>query len=117
MTDTHPPPEPPPVPDRLVVPPAPGEVITSLATGTTYTMGSQIGEGGFGLVFECSDGWSNELAAKILKPTRPYEQLRMSAEGELQRLRDLRHPYITYVFDAFEYRTRSISSLNVVTAH
>jgi hypothetical protein len=50
--------------------PAPGEVITSLATGTSYVMGEKIGEGYFGVVYECWDGWDNELAAKILKPTR-----------------------------------------------
>lgn len=87
-----------------VVPPAPGEVITSLATGATYTMGQRIGEGFFGLVFECSDGWGNDLAAKVLKPIRPHEELRVSALSEVQRLLDLRHPHITYVYDAFEFR-------------
>jgi serine/threonine-protein kinase len=89
---------------KTIVLPTAGEVITSLATGTTYTMGEQIGEGFFGVVFACSDGWQNDLAAKILKPVRPYEDLRISAVGELHRLVDLRHPYITYVHDAFEYR-------------
>jgi serine/threonine protein kinase len=89
---------------KPIVPPSPGEVITSEATGTTYTMGQRIGEGNFGVVFECSDGWGNNLAAKVLKPTRPYEELRISALNELQRLLDLRHPYITYVYDAFEFR-------------
>jgi serine/threonine protein kinase len=104
MADTiEPAPEPLAI-ERAVVPPTAGESITSLATGTTYTMGKQIGEGGFGLVFECSDGWANELAAKILKPTKPYDELKVSATGELQRLLHLRHPYVTYVYDAFEYR-------------
>src|SRR5438876_4808085 len=89
---------------KTVVPPSPGEVIISEATGTTYTMGQPIGEGYFGLVFECSDGWGNNLAAKVLKATRPYEQLKVSALSELQRLLDMRHPYITYVYDAFEFR-------------
>ena len=48
------------------VQPTPGEVITSLATGTTYTMGDQIGEGFFGVVYACFDGWENDLAAKVL---------------------------------------------------
>jgi eukaryotic-like serine/threonine-protein kinase len=87
-----------------IVLPLPGEVITSLATNNTYTMGEQIGEGFFGLVFACSDQWNNDLAAKVLKGTRPYEQLRKSAEGELHRLVSFRHPHITYVYDAFEYR-------------
>jgi serine/threonine-protein kinase len=88
----------------MVIPPQPGEVITSLATGNTYTMGEQIGEGHFGVVFGCVDGWGNSLAAKVLKGIAPYETVRASAEAELQKLFALRHPNITYVFEAFEYR-------------
>ena len=93
-----------PAPSKSIVPPSPGEVITSLATGNTYTIGESIGEGSFGLVFACTDGWGNDLAAKILKQTRPYEELRAAALEEVQRLLLLRHPYITYVHDAFEFR-------------
>jgi serine/threonine protein kinase len=88
----------------VVIPPQPGEVITSLATGNSYTMGTQIGEGSFGVVFSCDDIWGNNLAAKVLKPTGTYEKVRASAEAELGKLLALRHPNITYVFDAFEYR-------------
>jgi len=95
---------PPPASTKTAVFPTPGEVITSLATGTTYKMGERIGEGSFGLVFECTDGWNNDLAAKILKPTKSYEEVQAAALGELQRLLVLRHPHITYVYDAFEYR-------------
>jgi serine/threonine-protein kinase len=89
---------------KSVVPPSPGETITSLDTGISYTMGEHIGEGAFGVVFACTDGWGNDLAAKVLKPTRSYDVVKASALGELQRLVLLRHPYITYVYDAFEYR-------------
>jgi serine/threonine protein kinase len=89
---------------KIVVPPQPGEQITSLATGTTYTMGDSIGEGSFGVVFACTDGWGNDLAAKVLKPTRTYEEIQAAAVGEIDRLLLLRHPLITYVYDAFEYR-------------
>jgi serine/threonine-protein kinase len=75
-----------------------------LATGNTYTMGEKIGEGHFGVVFGCVDVWGNSLAAKVLKPIGTYEKVRSSAEGELQKLLVLRHPNITYVFDAFEFR-------------
>lgn len=68
------------------VPPTPGEVITSLATGTTYTMGEMIGEGFFGVVYACFDGWGNDLAAKVLKPTRTHDELAASALAELQKL-------------------------------
>lgn len=92
------------VPPKMVIPPTVGEVITSVATRNSYTMGDRIGEGHFGVVYSCNDGWGNDLAAKVLKPTGPYEKVRSSAEAELQKLLALRHPHITYVFDAFEYR-------------
>lgn len=89
---------------KTVTLPTSGELITSLATRITYTMGERIGEGSFGVVFACTDGWGNDLAAKVLKPIRSYEEVQAAAEAELQRLLLLRHPYITYVYDAFEYR-------------
>ena len=88
----------------MVVAPTPGEVITSLATSNSYTMGDKIGEGYFGVVYSCLDVWGNELAAKVLKPTGTYEKVRSSATAELGKLLVLRHPHITYVFDAFEFR-------------
>lgn len=86
------------------MPPADGENITSGLTGNTYTMGTKIGEGSFGEVYSCVDVWKNDLAAKVLKPLKPYDQLRASATSELQKLSLLRHPNITYVFDAFDFR-------------
>ena len=47
--------------DRRAVPPTPGEVITSLATNNTYTIGEKIGEGNFGVVYSCEDVWGNQL--------------------------------------------------------
>lgn len=91
-------------PTNWVTAPTYGELITSETTGNTYTMGEKIGEGNFGLVYSCLDVWNNNLAAKILKPLGPYEKVRASAEAELTKLTLLRHPYITYVFDAFEFR-------------
>ncbi|HVC00296.1 MAG TPA: protein kinase [Candidatus Dormibacteraeota bacterium] len=79
-------------------------MITSEATGNTYTMGEQIGEGHFGLVYSCVDIWKNNLAAKVLKPIGAYEKVKTSASAEIQKLVLLRHPHITYVFDAFEFR-------------
>jgi serine/threonine-protein kinase len=94
----------PDVATKAVIPPQMGEVITSLATRNTYTIGEKIGEGHFGVVFGCVDVWENRLAAKVLKPIDTYESVRASAEAELQKLLVLRHPNITYVFDAFEFR-------------
>lgn len=91
-----------PTPHKTVGPDL-GETITCEVTGNTYTMGSPIGEGHFGLVYECRDVWNNELAAKVLKPLAPYEKIRASAISEFQKLIQLRHPHITYVHDAFEY--------------
>jgi eukaryotic-like serine/threonine-protein kinase len=96
--------EPPARPADWVTPPAVGEVITSEATGNSYTMGEKIGEGHFGMVFACIDGWNNNLAAKVMKPLAPYERVKAAAEAELGKLVLLRHPHVTYVFDAFEYR-------------
>ncbi len=67
-------------------------------------MGEKIGEGHFGLVYDCVDVWNNNLAAKMMKPLASYLKVKESAEAELQKLLYLRHPHITYVFDAFEYR-------------
>jgi len=91
-------------PADWVTPPTEGEVITSMSTGNTYTMGEKIGEGNFGMVYACVDVWNNNLAAKVMKPLAPYERVKASTEAELGKLVYLRHPHITYVFDAFEYR-------------
>jgi hypothetical protein len=63
-----------------------------------------IGEGNFGIVYSCRDEWKNELAVKVLKPLHTYEKVKASAEAEILKLLHLRHPNITYVYDAFEYR-------------
>ena len=92
-------------PIKVGIQPSLGESIKSLLTGNTYTIGPRIGEGNFGIVYSCSDDWENELAVKVLKPILPYEKLRENAKGEFFRLRQLRHPNITFVYDAFEYRS------------
>ncbi len=101
ITSTPAPAEP---PVKSVIPPTSGEAITSELTGNTYTMGEKIGEGSFGEVYGCVDDWNNQLAAKIMKPLKSYEEVKALAVAELQKLFLLRHPCITYVFDAFEYR-------------
>jgi serine/threonine-protein kinase len=94
-----------PVPKKIFVPPAPGEIITSFRTQNTYTIGSSIGEGNFGMVYSCTDTWNNELAVKVLKPRGlPYDKIKAAAEAEFIKLVALRHPSITYIYDAFEYR-------------
>lgn len=89
---------------KAVVPPTAGEVITSMATGNSYTMGVKIGEGFFGVVYECRDIWENDLAAKVLKPIGTYDKVKASATDEFIKLMQLRNPHITFVYDAFEFR-------------
>src|SRR5579864_3859104 len=88
-------------PAALVIPPKPGETITSELTQNTYTMGEKIGEGFFGLVYSCVDVWNNHLAVKVLKGHAPYQIIEAAAHEEFQKLILLRHPHVTYVFDAF----------------
>lgn len=96
------------VPEQQVLPmftpPAAGESITSSITGNTYWIGDKIGEGAFGIVFECKDSWDNELAVKVLKPRGTYEDVRGRAIHEFEKLIQLRHPNVTFMHDAFEYR-------------
>jgi serine/threonine protein kinase len=84
--------------------PTPGESITSLLTGSTYQIGEPIGQGNFGIVYACVDDWNNQLAAKVLKPTKPPQEMQAAALAETKRLFELRHPQITHFYDAFEYR-------------
>ena len=94
-----------PVAEKKFVPPAPGEIITSFRTQNTYTIASSIGEGNFGMVYACTDTWNNDLAVKVLKPRGlPYDKIKAAAEAEFVKLVTLRHPSITYIYDAFEYR-------------
>ena len=48
--------------------PKKGESIVCNQTSNTYIIGDPIGEGNFGVVYECSDAWGNDLAVKVLKP-------------------------------------------------
>lgn len=91
-------------PAKWVVAPTPGEVITSEMTRNSYTMGEKIGEGHFGVVFRALDVWGNDLAVKVMKPLGSYEKVKQSTEAEFHKLVLLRHPNITYLFDAWEYR-------------
>ena len=95
---------PPPTPEKKTIFPADGEVITSLATGNTYTIQGKIGEGAFGVVYACTDQWRNELAAKVLKGFAAWDKTKEAAEAEFQKLRILSHPFITFCFDAWEFR-------------
>ncbi len=91
-----------PVP-RTFVPPKTGEKIE--CKGINYYIGQQIGQGAFGVVFDCRDEWGNELAAKVLLPrNQRYEVIREEWIHELQKLQLLRHPHVTYIHGAFEHK-------------
>ena len=111
--DLPPPVAPPETLSKAFVLPSKGEVITSLMTGNSYEIGPELGEGNFGIVYQCIDVWRNTLAAKVLKPKGTYEKVRQAAEAEFLKLMKLRHPNITYVFDAFEYR----DTFYIITEH
>ena len=73
--------------------------------GKYYYLGEMINTSSFGAVYECTDEWSNPLVAKILLPRdRPYEEIKENWLAELKKLHELRHPNITYIHQAFEYR-------------
>jgi serine/threonine protein kinase len=79
-----------------------GTKITCTTTLNTYEIQDKVGEGGFGIVFGCIDVWDNKLVAKIIKP-RVNSSTEKDALDELNKLLLVRHPYITHVYDAFEW--------------
>ena len=89
---------------RKFVPPSAGEVIE--CKGIRYSIYEKIGHGAFGDVFDCLDEWGNGLVAKVLSPRRneTYEAIRENWLHEFQNLQQLRHPKITFIHQAFEYR-------------
>jgi serine/threonine-protein kinase len=91
-----------PVTPRTFSPPSYGDQVE--CDGRLYFLGGLIGQGHFGAVYECTDEWGNHLVAKVLLPVRPYEQMRAVWLNEMTNLLHLRHPNVTYVYDAFVYR-------------
>lgn len=88
---------------RTFVPPKTGQAIE--CDGIHYFIGEEIGRGVFGVVFDCRDEWGNELAAKVLLPqNQSYETIREKWVQELNNLQNLRHPQVTFIHKAFEYR-------------
>ena len=88
---------------KVFSPPQYGEQVE--CDGRFYYLGALIGQGHFGAVYECTDEWGNALVAKVLLPRhRTYDEVKKIWLNELASLLNLRHPNITYVHDAFEYR-------------
>lgn len=80
-----------------------GELI--VVRGKAYLIGKFINQGAFGLVYECTDRWSNELVAKVLRPQGLAPGAVLDAwSREAKNLLHLRHPHITYIYDVFEHK-------------
>ena len=88
---------------RQFQPPPKGEIIIN--DDRRYHIGDEIGKGGFGVVYNCVDDWGNPLVAKVLIPRdQSYSEMRRVWKDELRKLLVMRHPNITYVYDAFEHK-------------
>jgi len=77
-----------------------GSMITNGSNGT-YFIGEHIGSGSFGDVYDCTDEWANALVAKVLKPAMPFPEVHRRWNAEVENLKLMRHPNITYMHDAF----------------
>jgi serine/threonine protein kinase len=93
-----------PTTQKVFIPPTPGASIFVQGTEATYTIGQLIGEGHFAYVYACKDEWNNDLAAKVLKPLGSHTQVGQLGAQEIQKLLAVRHPHITYLYDAFEFQ-------------
>ena len=81
--------------------PTPGTVLTS-ARGS-YTIGTLIGDGQYGSVYEAVGPFDQVYALKMFRPAnRHYETVKMEWSAEMKRLESYRHPNIVYIYDAFE---------------
>jgi eukaryotic-like serine/threonine-protein kinase len=90
-----------PVPSGLIPFPVPGSQLTS--TRGIYTVGSLIGDGQYGSVYECLGPFDQPYALKMLRPAnKTYEKVKEEWSLEMKRLDSFRHPNIVYIHDAFE---------------
>lgn len=80
-------------------------MLFSATTSQSYRLSEYIGEGHFSHVYGCEDSWKNALVAKAIKPRGlPKKDVTEKAFEEIEKLVLLRHPNITYIYDAFEHR-------------
>ncbi|MFZ4763733.1 MAG: serine/threonine-protein kinase, partial [Roseimicrobium sp.] len=72
--------------------------------GGRYLLGSKLGEGGFGIVFEAeqTEPLRRTVAIKVLKPDMDSRQVMARFDAERQTLAVLDHPHIARVLDAGE---------------
>jgi len=90
--------------------PAGAQVIPFPTAGTslssmrgTYVVGSLIGDGQYGSVYECVGPFDQTYALKMFRPAnRDYNVVKQEWSVEMKRLESFRHPNIVYIHDAFE---------------
>src|SRR5258708_11095285 len=88
-------------PSGLIPFPVPGTVLAS--SRGKYTVGTLIGDGQYGSVYECSGPFDQPYALKMLRPAnKPYQTVKEEWALEMKRLESFRHPNIVYIHDAFE---------------
>jgi serine/threonine-protein kinase len=89
------------LPPQTIRWPVPGELIVH--GKNQYRIGEVLGRGSYGVTFAGADQWENQLVIKVLIPQgQTYGQVRRNWEREITTLFRLRHPNITFVYDAFE---------------
>jgi len=68
-----------------------------------YVVGSLIGDGQYGSVYECEGPFDQLYALKMFRPAnKPYHSVKEEWSREMLRLDNYRHPNIVYIYDAFE---------------
>ena len=86
---------------HLIPFPVPGTTLTS--TRGNYVIGTLIGDGQYGSVYECVGPFDQRYALKMLRPAnKPYQVVKEEWSTEMLRLESFRHPNIVYIHDAFE---------------
>jgi serine/threonine-protein kinase len=83
--------------------PFPTAGATLSSTRGAYTVGTLIGDGQYGSVYEAVGPFDQLYALKMFRPAnRHYETVKQEWSAEMKRLESFRHPNIVYIYDAFE---------------
>ena len=86
---------------HLIPFPTPGTRLDS--SRGAYIVGTLIGDGHYGSVYECVGPFDQRYALKMLRPAnKPYHVVKEEWSREMKRLESFRHPNIVYIHDAFE---------------
>ena len=70
-------------------------------------MEGELGRGGFGRAFRCTDEFELPMVAKYLLPRRqPKAEQRAAWEKEIALMEAVRHPHVVHLYDAFHDANR-----------